>query len=160
MKHFCALTLLLLFAANSIAQDWDFEKPDYEQIEKNIQIETSNLFYSSLMNRFQTGDTTLTIEEIRHLYYGFTFQPKYAPYGHSDYTDSIRTIFRKENLDSLDYDKLNLFCRNILKDNPFDFSTLEYHNYALSKMDSLGQKEIVLRQLNWLIDAVISSGKV
>jgi len=160
MKHFCALTLLLLFAANSIAQDWDFEKPDYEQIEKNIQIETSNLFYSSLMNRFQTGDTTLTIEEIRHLYYGFTFQPKYAPYGHSDYSDSIRTIFRKENLDSLDYDKLNQFCRNILKDNQFDFSTLEYHNYALSKMDSLGQKEIVLRQLNWLIDAVISSGKV
>ena len=63
------LVFFFFLTSLSYSQDWNFEKPNYNKIEKNIKIKNSNLFYESLLDRFQNADSTMTLEEKRHLYY-------------------------------------------------------------------------------------------
>ena len=73
------LLLFILLSFASFAQDWEFERPDYKKIETNIKNDKSNLLYDLLMAKFQEGDSTMSLEEKRHLYYGYTFQKNITP---------------------------------------------------------------------------------
>lgn len=53
---------------------------DFDKIKKNIK-KSGNLNYKSLLKRYHNLDTTLTHEELVHLYYGEVFQKNYSPYG-------------------------------------------------------------------------------
>ena len=148
----------LLFSVSSFSQDWKFESPSYDQIEKNIKTKKSNLFYDTLMNRFQRVDSTMTLDEKRHLYYGYSFNEKYSPYSRSDFNDSLKIILQKESHDKIDLDRIIKFGDSILVSNPFDLSTINYQLYALEQNENkegFGNKFI---QLTIIIDAIISSG--
>jgi hypothetical protein len=152
------LILFLLLSPLSYSQDWDFEKPDYKKIEQNIKKNQSNLFYETLMNRFLQADSTMTLEEKRHLYYGYTFDEKYSPYSHSDYGDSLRVVLQKEKLDSLDLINVVDFTDKMLLDNPFDLSAINYQLYSLEQMGNKKTFEKKVTQLKTIVDALISSG--
>ncbi len=158
MKNIFLIIIIVLIGQISYSQDWDFEKPNYKKIEKNIKKEKSNLYYESLMDRFSAGDSTMTLEEKRHLYYGYTFDEKYSPYSRSDYGDSLRVVLNKENLDSLDLIKVVDYTNKMLLDKPFDLRALNYQLYSLEQM---GNKEIFdkrVTQLRTIVDALMSSG--
>ncbi|MBR9914104.1 MAG: DUF4919 domain-containing protein [Algicola sp.] len=120
MKTTYFLLFMLCFQFLAVGQDWDFEKPNYKTIEKNIKDEASNLFYPNLMKRFKAADSTMTLEEKRHLYYGYSFQKDYSPYSHSDYEDSLRAVLQKDKLESVDFENIQKFGDSILSDNPFN----------------------------------------
>jgi len=142
----------------SYSQDWDFEKPNYKKIEKNIKKKKSNLFYESLMNRFQNADSTMTLEEKRHLYYGYRFDENYSPYSRSDYGDSLRVVFQKEKLDSIDFIKAVDFTDKMLLDNPFDLNAINYQLYSLEQMGNKTTFNKKATQLKTIVDALMSSG--
>ena len=154
------LFFVFLFASFlTNAQESKYVKPDYNQIENAIKKSDSNLFYPKLMDRFIKGDSTLTIEEKRHLYYGFTFQDNYSPYGSSKDKDKLYEILRKENYSEDDYSKIATYCDNILKENPFD---LRIHNYEIFALEKIGTEETIknkVNQLRGIIDAILSTGK-
>jgi len=52
---------------------------NYKKIEKNILKKKSPFFYTHLLKRFTDGDTLFNLDEKRHLYYGYIFQPEYNP---------------------------------------------------------------------------------
>ncbi|WP_127844639.1 DUF4919 domain-containing protein [Psychroflexus aestuariivivens] len=157
MRKIILITFILL-SSFSYSQNWDFEKPNYEEIEKNIQNKNSNLFYESLMNRFLQADTTMTLEEKRHLYYGYSFDKNYAPYSHSSYGDSIRVVIQKERLDSLDLNKIVDFADKMLLDKPFDLNAINYQLYSLKQIGNKKTYEKKLQQARILVDALMSSG--
>src|SRR5690242_4415478 len=98
--------ILLFFLVESIAgfsQNHKWESPDYKKIEKDIADKESNLYYPKLLDRYLRSDTTMTLEEKRYVYYGYTFQSGYSPYGSSNYMDSLRPIVRKQNVTRDDY---------------------------------------------------------
>ena len=152
------LLLLLFCCCFSYAQDWEYESPDYEQIEEAIQQKNSHLFYESLMDRFLAADSTMTLEEKRHLYYGYSFHEEYSPYATSDYNDSLKVIFQQEELDSLDYQKIIVFTDSMLLGNPFDINALEYQLFSAEQSQNLELFEKRMNQLSAIVDAVLSSG--
>lgn len=160
MKVFA--TLLSLFILSSIqAQSWDFSAPDYTAIEAACSDEEGDFFYPNLISRFSKADTSLNLEELRHVYYGYTFTSDYSPYGNSDYGDSIRTILNGDSLSFTDtntYQRLNSYCDSALQDFPFDLSAMSYKLWALENIsDSVSYLE-TLWQHNAIVEVLISSG--
>ncbi|CAL2090445.1 DUF4919 domain-containing protein [Tenacibaculum sp. 190524A05c] len=153
--------LLLSFVVTSFvlnAQDWDFEKPDYDKIEKNIKEKDSNLFYELLMKRYKEADSTMTLKEKRHLYYGYQFDEKYSPYSTSDFSDSLRVVLNKKSLDSLDYTNIVTFTNKILEENPFDLRAINYQLFALEKKGDTATFNKKVIQLYIIVDSLLSSG--
>lgn len=157
MKSILLLSIVL-YSLPSFSQNSKFEAPNYKKIEKSIQKNTTNLFYDSLMTRFQKADSTMTLEEKRHLYYGFSFQPEYTSYPSSDYDDSLSTLLRKETLSDLEFQKILEFGDSILLKNPFNLKTFIYQLYALDHFEDTTAFNNKITQYRIIIDALLSSG--
>lgn len=153
--------ILVIFLANCVvglSQARKFSTPDYGKIEQEIKKEKSDLYYPKLMKRFNEFDSTLTIEEGRHLYYGYTFQSEYSPYGHSKYQDSLRKIFKKDTLMQLDYQEILKFTDSILKTDPFDIRTINYKLYSYKKLGNKVEYKKNTVKMDLVIDVIVSSG--
>ncbi|GIZ07893.1 DUF4919 domain-containing protein [Flavobacterium sp. UMI-01] len=74
---------------------------NYNLIGENIKNNKSELYYPELMARFQKGDTTLTLNQKRHLYYGFTFQEKFKNFKFNGLLDSISKYEQLNTKESL-----------------------------------------------------------
>ncbi|WP_452220862.1 DUF4919 domain-containing protein [Lacinutrix salivirga] len=157
MKKIILITFILI-GHLSYSQDWDFEKPNYKKIEKNIKKKKSNLFYKTLMSRFQKADSTMTLDEKRHLYYGYIFDKNYSPYSRSDYRDSLRVVLRKEKMDSLDLNRIVEFTNKMLFENPFNLNAINYQLYSLEKLGNKESFDKRVNQLRIIVDALMSSG--
>lgn len=157
MKSILLLSIVF-YSLHSFSQNSKFEAPNYKKIEKSIQKNTTNLFYDSLMTRFQKADSTMTLEEKRHLYYGFSFQPEYTPYPSSDYDDSLSALLRKETLSDLEFQKILEFGDSILLKNPFNLKTFIYQLYALDHFEDTTAFNNKITQYRIIIDALLSSG--
>ena len=157
MKHL--FTIFLLFVGLfSFSQGWDFEKPNYKKIEKNIKKKRSNLYYKTLMSRYMSADTTMTLEEKRHLYYGYSFHKNYSPYSSSDYSDSLNDVLDKEEFNNVDQQKIIKFSDYILKENPFDLSAINHQLFALEQTGNKEEFNKKLIQFKIVLDALMSSG--
>jgi len=157
MKHqlFFILIFIPLLCSSQTSKTY---KPDYKKIKKEILKQDGPFFYESLFKKYETGDTTLTTEEKRHVYYGFTFRDNYSPYDSSDYTDSINAILKNSTLTETDYQNIIRYSDLIFMKNPFNLRAL---NYALFACDKTGQTNLFnkkVAQMNIIFDAVLSSG--
>jgi hypothetical protein len=157
MKKLALITFILI-SFSTYSQDWDFEKPNYEKIEKNIQEKESNLFYKSLMDRYLKADSTLGLEEKRHLYYGYIFNKNYEPYFRSNYGDSLRVVLQKESMDSIDLRTIVRFTDSILTKNPFELNAINYQLYSLEQMGNRELFDHRIVQMRIIVDALMSSG--
>ena len=92
MKIITSITLLFL-AVTISAQNNSFKQPNYKSIEKNIKKKKSVFFYPTLFKKFISSDTSFTLAEKRHLYYGYSFNENYSPYGSSSFKDSVFSVF-------------------------------------------------------------------
>lgn len=147
--------LIISFISN--AQEGNFEKPDFKKIKKNIK-KNSNLNYDSLLKRYRNADSTMSIEEKRHLYYGYSFHKNYSPYGISKHSDSIREIVKKETLNDLDFQKLIRFADSVLVTRPFDTDALNMQLFAFDELKDTTNLEKKLTQVQIIFDALFSSG--
>ena len=111
-----------------------------------------------LFKKYENGDTTLTTEEKRHLYYGFAFQDNYSPYDSSDYTDSINTILKNNTLTKSDYQNIIRYTEFIFLKNPYNLQALNYALFACDKTDQINLFNKRVAQMNIIFDAVLSSG--
>lgn len=152
------IIFMILYFTKTMGQNAQLVKPDYGIIEKEINDTSSRYGYSKLMERFQKGDSTFTIEEKRHLYYGFIFQNNYSPYKRSEYADSIRIIRQKQDLNEEDYRKLLNYSNKILEDDPFNTSVISNKLTAYKKLKNEKDFRTTLSQFMTVIDAILSSG--
>ncbi len=150
--------LFILFPILVFSQTNKTYKPDYKKIKKEILKQDGLYYYDSLFIKYKNGDTTLTTEEKRHLYYGFSFRNAYSPYESSDYTDSINVILKNSTLTETDYQNIIRFYDLIFQKNPFNLGAL---NSALFACDKTGQTNLFnkkVAQMNIIFDAILSSG--
>lgn len=159
MKRLFILLVLIIFCIieNTKAQE-QWKKPNYQQIEKEIKDNNSNYYYPSLMKRYLLADTTLTIEEKQHLYYGGQFQSYYSPYGISDFHDSLKTLLNKDSLKVVEKIKVIRFCDSILKENPFDMKTMNIQRYFYKEVNDKQNWILNTHKINTEIDAILSTG--
>lgn len=140
------------------AQDWVYEAPDYDLIKRDIADEESHLFYDSLLVRFQRGDTTMSLEELRHVYYGYIHQDAYSPYKSDGNRDQLREIQQKDSLTTEDFLKVLELTGETLSDDPFNLRVMSTAADAAYFLEDTATLMRMVFQYNAIIDVILSSG--
>jgi len=157
MKRYLILICVAMYG-QAFAQKVELKKPDYKKIESNINDSNSPLYYSQLMERYLRGDSTMNLEERRHLYYGYTFQKRYAPYARYAYSDSVRSLLAREHLERDDYERISTFSERELRENPFSLSAINQKLISAEHLQDTTDFLIHLSKMRIVFDALLSSG--
>ena len=157
MNHFFSL-LLLIFSTGAFCQTEEPVKPDYKLIEKNIGDKKSPYYFNTLLNRYNKADSTMTTNERRHLYYGYSFQKDYLPYKVSDSQENLNELLRSQQTDKKTLEKLIKLSDKVLKDYPFSIRIKEYRIYAFKQLEKFKEANAEEIQAAMIIDAILSTG--
>jgi hypothetical protein len=157
MKNIFPL-LLSLVSIVSFAQDIEFKRPNYDAIKKEIKDTNSVYYYPKLKQKFNSADFTMTLEEKRHLYYGFVFQDDYSTEYASKNRNQFIEILQKKEINESDYDQLITYGDSILKKSPFDLRILNYQNIAFEKRGITNRMINSSSQIRIITNAILSSG--
>lgn len=152
------LFVSLLMPLFVLAQDEELLMPDYKQIKLEISDSSSPNYYPNLFSRFQEGDSTLTEENFKHLYFGYVFNDKYNPYETLPCDDSLAHYYRKDDLSTKDLKKVIVLLEKNLASAPFDLGTMDVLAYCY---DIDGRNEDLVKMMNnmtGLVDAILNSG--
>ena len=158
------LLLLVLAASFGVARAQTADSiavaaPDYERIAAEVADAASPYYYPKLMGRYEKGDTTLTLEDFRHLYYGYPEQPGYKPLLSPPYADSLERAFgKKTRLEAPDYRRVVGFARNTLKEEPFSMRDLNVLAFAYQMLDEPEKARIQMFKIQGILDAIRSTG--
>ena len=156
MKYI-VLFISLLFFSTSFSQKNTFEKPNYKKIKRNINKKRSNFNYTTLYNKYYTLKSKMSLEEKRHLYFGYIFQKEYNPFGISKYKDNLNKLARQKITKSNIYTLLKL-TEQILRKNPFDLEVLKYRSYLHKKDNNQLGLAQTKKQIKIIKDAILSTG--
>ncbi|MBP5797728.1 MAG: DUF4919 domain-containing protein [Bacteroidales bacterium] len=99
--------------------------PDYKRIKKEINTKESEFYYPELLRRFQAADTTLSLEQLRHFYYGTATRSDYDPYKRAK-IDALREAFEKDTPSKEDWEKA---AKEIDKELETDPTNIRFHWY-------------------------------
>ena len=158
MKRF-TLCLLFVVSLNALYAQYNaFMIPDYGSIKKEIADTNSKYFYPKLLERYNSLDTTFTLNEFRRFYYGFVFQTNYQPYWTSPYQKELEKYYKTSRIDPKDYDAIIDLAAKSVKSFPFDIDNL----YALSYLFHLKSDEATAKKYKTLahliFQTILSSG--
>lgn len=154
---FCLL-LQLLFFSTLCAQMSDVLKPDYAGIEREIKDPESPYNFETLFEKYKSADSTLTIEDKRHLYYGYSFTKEYSPYKRSEAEQKLNDLLQKDNANRKDLEKVLKYTEEILKIYPFSLRMKEYRIYCFKNLKRFKEAAAEEFQVSVIIDAILSSG--
>ena len=152
------LLLFVFFTVSSVVGQSFISKPDYKKIEKNIKDKKSNLYFESLMNRFKNADSTMTLDEKQHLYYGFTFTKDYNPYDRSGILDTIFSKLNEPDTTKINYSDVLHLCNQHVAKSPFDLRIYNAMLYLNEKLDDKANFEKAAVKLRSVVDAIMQSG--
>ncbi len=76
MKKIALILVICMAAVPAVAQET--LRVDYKEIEKMVA--ENHGYYDSLLGRFEQADTTLTLQELSLVYYGFSFLEGYSSF--------------------------------------------------------------------------------
>ena len=158
MKRISTFILAVFIISNLFSQEVRYEKPDYKKIKKEIKKKRSEYYYQKLLDRYTNGDTTFSLKEKRYLYYGYSFQKEYSPYGSSVYSDSLKEYYSKDTLTKKDFAKIIDFSSALLQENPFDLEAVKNLRYSYNSLDSTELASQCNYRLYLVIDAIMSTG--
>lgn len=156
MKKLLIALFVTLIPMISFSQNYT---PNFKKIKKEVNKKKSELYYPKLVERFEAVDTTMTMEQLQHLYYGTATRSDYNPYKFDDKSELIK-IFQKEIKDAKDWQRALDIVNAKLKDNP---TSLRYYIYKHLICENLygedsQQANDVITQLMMLSSAVTSTG--
>jgi hypothetical protein len=156
------LTFILSIGFNVVPASKKEKKtpPDYDRIEKAVKSKKSEFYYPKLLERFKDADPSMTLEEKRHLYYGYIFQKEYTSFSSNDYMYEARELLQKKNLKTKNMQKVIELTDAALEDDPLLIRAMEYQLYMYDGMgmqDSF-EFEKVMTKLGIIINAIMSSG--
>ena len=158
MKKVFFILLLIAGCCNLKSQDSTFLAPDYEKIRTEIQDSSSVNYYPKLLTRMNAYDSTLTIVDYRHLYYGYIFQKEYEPYWRSDQEEKLLKYYRSTKISKNDYDKIIDLANRSISDFPFDLRQLNFMGYIYHLKGDEEMSLKINRRFQGVFAAIMSSG--
>lgn len=159
-------SLLFLFVliccaySNRLFAQEDFNV-DYKKIETASQDKNSSFYFPNLLKRYLVADSSLTNEEKRFLYFGYSYTKSYDKLDNTDktdYNDSVRMLVKKGKLEDADLKKLITFTGNLLKTDPLNMRMLNYQAYGYEKTGQHAQSELNKKKIGIVADAIINTG--
>lgn len=151
------LVALFVTGANTIAQE--IIKPDYATIEKNVKDEKSGFYYTDLMERYTKADTTLTLQQMRHLYYGTAYTaPAVTAAEASVALEKMNALLTKPNPTEADFVLVADYSKTLLAHKPFSITVKQYRMFCLKKLGRYSEAVIERNQCDMIAEAIMSSG--
>lgn len=157
MKKALFTFLILLLVGLCFAQQDKFKAPDYDEIEKNIKDANSPYFYQRLLDRAESWDTTLNVDDYRHLYYGHIFMGNYNPYSITS-DEALSKYYQSENLSDKEMDEFILLALENLKENPVNLRVMNFLSYIYHLK---GNEEMAMKvafRFHGTFGSIMSSG--
>lgn len=147
------------WSAISALQAQEVEAPDYKEIRMAISNQKGQNYYPSLMRRYMANDTTLTLEQIRHLYYGFALQEDFVPYQteKKELYDIRRALTNSGGNPRFCPEAIRI-SQNVLDDNPFDLLAISTMSFAFLQLQDSTSFHLWDEKQTSLLDAIVSSG--
>lgn len=158
MKKLIIFTLFFISVTVIFAQYDGPYAPDYKAIERNIKNGSSNFNYPDLMKRYELGDSTMTIEEQRHLYFGYIFQPSYNPVDTSQYNAKMATVLNKQHFSDNDYNTILEYADALLTEDPFNMRALNAKLLVYAQKNNVDAYKRTALKRNVVQRAIASSG--
>lgn len=152
-----SLLLILTLCTTTMAQE--VAAPDYRLIRSQIQNAKGPNYYPTLMRRYLANDTTLSMEQYRALYYGFSLQEDFVPYQveKKSLFEIRRRLSREKGNPKLCPEAINV-AQQVLDDNPFDLLAISTLSFAYLQMRDTVSYHLWNDKQNSLLDAIVSSG--
>lgn len=129
MKHFI-IAIILFFGISSMhiysAETATVEIPDMEKIENAVRDSRSPYYYPDLMKKYLGNDTTMTLQDFRHLYLGYASQEDYNPYRTVEIPERIEKLYAQTVHTESECDSLIQYARIALSDIPFDLRQINF----------------------------------
>ena len=144
--------------ANSNDKKGGPERPDLEQIKRDVLDPKSPYYYPKLMERYEKNETVMNLQDYRHLYYGYMFQEDFNPYRHSEVSNKNESLYYKNGHTRAELDSIITYAKEALADNPFNLSQMNFLIYALRARGKNNLANIWQYRLNHLLQAIVSSG--
>lgn len=123
-----AVSVFTTEAAFCASNDDEYRAPDYDKIDIAIHNSSSENFYPKIFERYMKGDTTLTLDNYHHLYYGYSFNEAYSPIIANPVKDSLMVVMQQNRDGGLIspeiYNDLKRVAAKSLVYNPFDIAVL------------------------------------
>lgn len=134
------------------------QAPDLEKIKEDVTNPSSQFYYPKLFSRYEQNETVMNLEDYRHLYYGQLFQEDFNPYRHSDISTKNEDLYYRNTHTRAELDSIIYYAEEVLEDDPFNLSQMNYLIYALRERGKINRAKIWQYRLNHLLQAIISSG--
>ena len=155
--------ILLISAFSAFAQQLPLdrlkrEKPDIEQIRREIVDRSSPYYYPRLMAEFERNDTTMKLDKYRRLYLGYMFQEDYNPYRSNPFSKIVMENYNRNNLTRQECDSVIKYAKIALADNPFDLNQMSALISALRLSGQRNLASIWQYKLNYILLAIASTG--
>lgn len=152
--------LIVFITISGYAQTENYTPPDYKLIEKNSKDKNSQLNFELLFERYKNADSTMTIEDKRHLYYGYSFTDDYSPYGTAatEARQNLNILLQKKEADKSDLRKIIEYTDELLNDFPFSIKLKDIRIYCFRELGMAEEAEKEDFQTNVIIDAILSTG--
>lgn len=161
MKHFCAILIYLLGLSVlplSAAESHTYEIPDMKKIEEAVRDSRSPYYYPDLLKKYFSNDTTMTLQEFRHLYLGYASQEDYNPYHTIEVPNHIEQMYLQTVHTESECDSLIKYARKILADVPFDLRQINFLVYGLRQNGKNREADLWEYRLKGIINAILSTG--
>lgn len=149
--------LTLLSYQTLMAQE--IEAPDYRQIRLATTNNKSNNYYPRLFEQYQHNDTTLSLEQVRYLYYGFAIQEDFVPYQaeRNALWDIRNKMVETQGASEVCPEAIRI-AKEALLDNPFDLPAIATISLAYLQMGDSTQYRLWNEKQTNILDAISSSG--
>lgn len=151
------IAIISMMLASTYAQE--IEAPNYAHIHHTISNSKSPNYYPMLMSKYIANDTTLSLEQYRHLYYGFSLQEDFVPYQkNSSQLLEIRQQLTQSKGNAELCPKAIEIAKSCLDNNPFDIPAIATIAIAYLQMGDTLSYSLWNTKQEGLLDAIISSG--
>lgn len=153
------LFILVAFVCMVSAYAQEQQAPNYQLIRSQIQNSKGPNYYPTLMRRYLANDTTLSMEQYRALYYGFSLQEDFVPYQTlNKKLMEVRKSLNKSNGSPKYCPEAIKVSQAVLDDNPFDLMAISTIAFAYLQMRDTVSYQLWNDKQNSLLDAITSSG--
>jgi hypothetical protein len=143
-----------LFGASIFGQ-----APDNDKILVAVIDGDSPYYYPSLMERYERGDTTLTLDDYHYLYYGFAFSEDYRPLEPISSTDRILAVFDSTpDPKNAEAERILMFAKETMKHDPFSPRNINFMTYAYGMIGDTLNERISADRLYKVLATISSSG--
>lgn len=134
------------------------EKPDYEQIRREINDRNSDYYYPRLMAEYERNDTLMKLDKFRYLYLGYALQEDYNPYRQPSVSNTAAFEIERAKLTQQECDTVIKYANLALQDNPFDLNQMHVLISAYRQRKNISMAQIWQYKFNYILMAIVSTG--